>query len=469
MLFPSDSVNDLLCGASAVIQPTVIAAALHYAQRKKSWQSIRFAQPRQRVSVFEVFTTMGPRIFCRAFRMTFDGFWRLHAILLPHICTAIRENRHYTCKGGREGGDYSFPPIPNGSISSSIRLGAAIRYFAGGSPYDIVCMFGISYSEVMSSVWIIVHAINTCPQFEISYPDALEEQKKIAAGFEAASTPGIRNCAGAIDGILIWMPKPSLKEARKAGVDQKKFLCGRKHKFGLNCQAVSDCRGRILDISIKYGGASSDCLAFEASELHARLENGLMCQDGDNERFVLFGDNAYLNTAYMATPFTNVAGDPNQVAEDSYNFYHSKLRIQVECAFGMLVQRWGILRMAMPRNVGVAKIVALVVALAKLHNFCIGESNVPERVPQVLDRDRLHMMNDDSGYVGLGNDDPQQNTAVPIDLIHLGEHFEDVPESLLRLHRRRNVGIDLPRARLFQMIVDGHWQRPTRQGSNRQR
>ena len=161
MLFPSDSVNDLLCGASAVIQPTVIAAALHYAQRKKSWQSIWFAQPRQRVSVFEVFTTMGPRIFCRAFRMTFDGFWRLHAILLPHICTAIRENRHYTCKGGREGGDYSFPPIPNGSISSSIRLGAAIRYFAGGSPYDIVCMFGISYSEVMSSVWIIVHAINT--------------------------------------------------------------------------------------------------------------------------------------------------------------------------------------------------------------------------------------------------------------------------------------------------------------------
>ena len=60
-----------------------------------------------------------------------------------------------------------------------------------------------------------------------------------------------------------------------------------------------------------YGGASSDCLAFEASELHARLENGLMHQDGDNERFVVFGDNAYLNTAYMAMPFTNVAGDPN--------------------------------------------------------------------------------------------------------------------------------------------------------------
>jgi hypothetical protein len=106
-----------------------------------------------------------------------------------------------------------------------------------------------------------------------------------------------------------------------------------------------------------------------------------MQTDGDKQRFVLFGNNAYLNTAYMATPFTNVAGDPNRAAEDNYNFYHSQLRIRVECAFGMLVQRWGILRMAMPRNFGVSKVVALVVALAKLHNFCIGESNIPEHLP----------------------------------------------------------------------------------------
>ena len=181
----------------------------------------------------------------------------------------------------------------------------------------------------------------------------------------------------------------------------------------MNCQAVSDCRGRILDISIKYGGTSSDCLAFEASDLHTRLENGLMHRDGDKQRFVLFGDNAYLNTAYMATPFTNAAGDPNRVAEDSYNFYHSQLRIRVECASGMLVQQWGILCMAIPRNM----------------------SNIPERVPQTYDRDRFHMMNANSGYVGLRVDDPQQSTGVPTDLMHLGEHFNDVPEELLRLHR----------------------------------
>jgi hypothetical protein len=102
-----------------------------------------------------------------------------------------------------------------------MHLGAAIHYFAGGSPNDIMCIFGILYSEVLSSMWIVVDAINQCKQFEISYPASLDEQRKIAAGFKAASMPGIKNCAGVIDGILIWMLKPSLKEAMKTGIDQK--------------------------------------------------------------------------------------------------------------------------------------------------------------------------------------------------------------------------------------------------------
>jgi len=86
----------------------------------------------------------------------------------------------------------------------------------------------------------------------------------------------------------------------------------------LNFQAVADCRGRILDMSITYGGASSDCLAFEASDMWHRLENGLL-----KPGYVLFGDNAYLNSVYMATPFPNVSQGP----KDNYNFYHSQVCI----------------------------------------------------------------------------------------------------------------------------------------------
>ena len=243
---------------------------------------------RKHVSVAKVHSTMGPQIFHQAFHITLDSFWCLYSILLPHICTAARRmtRRDYQDKGGREGGNYVLPPIPNGLISPSIHLGAALHQFAGGSPYDIVCHFGIGYTEVLSSVWIFVEAINECPQFNIAYPDSLEEERKIEAGFEVASTPGIPNCAGAIDGILIWMLKPSLKEVTHTSIDQKKYLCGQKYKLGLNCQAITDCQGRILDISIKCGGVSSDCLAFEVSDLYTWLENGLMHQDRDNNRFV---------------------------------------------------------------------------------------------------------------------------------------------------------------------------------------
>ena len=82
------------------------------------------------------------------------------------------------------------------------------------------------------------------------------------------STVGFDNCPGAIDGILIWIHKPSATQAADAGdVCWTKFLCGRKGKFELNCQSVSNVCGWILDIAIPYGGSLADCIAFERSKL----------------------------------------------------------------------------------------------------------------------------------------------------------------------------------------------------------
>ena len=82
----------------------------------------------------------------------------------------------------------------------------------------------------------------------ISYPESHKEQLQIAGEFKVKSYFNFRWCAGTIDGIIIWMNRPTLKEASKVGVDQQKFFCGRKHKFGLNCQAVCDVRGRFLNV-----------------------------------------------------------------------------------------------------------------------------------------------------------------------------------------------------------------------------
>ncbi len=109
---------------------------------------------------------------------------------------------------------------------------------------------------MIDSVWHAVEAVNNHSNFAIAYPSSVEEQEQTVAGFKAAIAVGFNICVGAIDGILIWVQKPSLKEAQKVGIGQKKNLCGRKHKFGLNCQAVADVNARILDISVVYGAFS---------------------------------------------------------------------------------------------------------------------------------------------------------------------------------------------------------------------
>ena len=67
-----------------------------------------------------------------------------------------------------------------------------------------------------------------------------------------------------------------------------------------------------------------------------------------------------MNTQYMATPYTNVAGNKEHRTNDDYNFNHSQLRIRIDCAFGMIVQHWRLLRMAMSHMTSLTWIVAIV-------------------------------------------------------------------------------------------------------------
>ncbi len=64
------------------------------------------------------------------------------------------------------------------------------------------------------------------------------------------------------------------EDVAAAGCGRRKFFCGCKGKFGLYCQAVLDVRGWILDLLIGLPGASSDFIAFEASNLYVVCEIG---------------------------------------------------------------------------------------------------------------------------------------------------------------------------------------------------
>ena len=225
--------------------------------------SRRGARTRERTrrTIDELYECLGPSYFRRAFRMDLDSFRKICNILRPKLLQIMGKNYH------------TVPYIPNGPISIEARVGAAFRYFAGASALDIMSSFGISHTEVHESVSYVIDAINETEYFSLEYPSSHELQHEIAAGFREKSTVGFAVCAGAIDGILVWIHKPTDKDCDEIQCSSGKFYCGRKHKFGSNCQAVCHCRGKILDLSIKFPGSTSDCLAFEGSKLYQRLKH----------------------------------------------------------------------------------------------------------------------------------------------------------------------------------------------------
>ena len=104
-----------------------------------------------------------------------------------------------------------------------------------------------------------------------------------------------------------------------------------KSKFGLNLQAICDTKRRFQDLSIILGVSNLDMFAFEASPIRIMMDRPGFLAEG----LCLFGDNAYVNRTSMASP---VPGTVDEIS-DSYNF-HPQLRINIECAFDILVNRW---------------------------------------------------------------------------------------------------------------------------------
>ena len=303
-----------------------------------------------------------------------------------------------------------------------------------------------------NSVWYVVQAVLKLEEFSLAYPSDHGTQRRIAREFQAKSDADFDCCAGCIDGILVWINRPTAVDCQRSGCDSGKFFCGRKGKFGLNCQAVSDCRGRILDVSILFPGSTSDCLAFEGSSLYRKLEtNGFLAAG-----LCLFGDNAYLNTPYMATPYVGHVAE----GHDAYNFHMSQLCIRVECAFGILTSRWGLLRKAMPKNLSVQKIIATVGCLCRLHNYCIDRTD-NEILPQTIAdqwRSEFH------GVVPL-EDRRGADVPVPRQLIGGGNHFDDANRSLRRAHDRQYQGTLLPRERMRAEVESKGLRRPHRHRS----
>ena len=112
----------------------------------------------------------------------------------------------------------------------------------------------------------------------------------------------------------------------------------------MNLQAICDDKHRFIDVNVGHTGAFSDYLAYSTSDIYKRIEGGT---DFIKPGYSLYGDAAYSNTKHMIVPFKNVKRGP----KDAFNFYQSQVRINIECSFGMLVNKFPILHKPFSSNI----------------------------------------------------------------------------------------------------------------------
>lgn len=253
-----------------------------------------------------------PYEFKRMFRMTAARFKKLLSLLMKHFTPDESKIRKGT--------------LP---IKAELWLGMALRYLAGGNFSDIWPLFGVSLHSLYRFIWKTVDAINTELPMGIDFSDKLRLQA-LEMGFRSKSSRQFfEGCIGAIDGIQISIKKPQ----KRYGVDNPRVYWCRKRYYSVNVQAVCDADQMFTDIDIRWQGSSSDTLAWLTTDVYKAILAGKV-----PPWFYFVGDAAYPCMVTMLTPVPGNASDIGKWAE-SYNFHQSQLRINIECAFGMLVHR----------------------------------------------------------------------------------------------------------------------------------
>lgn len=254
-------------------------------------------------------------------------------------------------------------------ISVASRLGIALIMLGGGRRTEAMRTHGVSRSSCYAILHQVVSAINNCPALEINGRNDILSLQSRAAEFKKKSTHGLfEYCVGAIDGLAIRIAVPSRSETK----NQTAFYSGSKKFYCVNLQGICDANREFVGVSCKCTGGTNDVDAFGLSDLKAMV-------DSLPFPYHINGDGAYVVTETVMTPFGGINLHITYPSKDSFNFWHSQLRINIECAFGMFIQRWGIFWR--PLQFSLKNAFAIIHACIRLHNFC-----VQRRLPAVVAR-----------------------------------------------------------------------------------
>lgn len=289
--------------------------------------------------------------------------------------------------------DVSMAVVSSGTlVYPQIALCATLRFLAGGPYLDIGFAYEIASKNVTTLVWRVLEVLDSTLD-NIPLPMAShDELAVIEKRFRDLSQGCIAGCVAAIDGVAFKTRVPFKAEVRGRNVLTYR---NRKGYPAIVVIAACDAQRRFSFTSARNPGSAHDASAFAMSDLGKALTSGKL-----PAQFHVAGDEAFVASNSLLTPWP---GRELPRDKDAFKFFHSRQRQAIECAFEILVQRWGILWRSL--RVALKRWSKIVVVCCKLHNLCLTES-VPEVNVVDFDRDTDPIEN------GLRNKNAQQVALV---------------------------------------------------------
>lgn len=181
---------------------------------------------------------------------------------------------------------------------------------------------------------------------------------------------GFPNCCGCVDGKHVRIKCPPNSSSK---------FYNYKSFFSIVLQGLADANSRFLSIDVGAYGRQSDSGILTNSSLYEKLQNSDIMPDdkplpySDNRPapsialpHVILGDQGYPLKTYLLKPYTRQSATEDELY---FNYRLSSVRRVVECAFGILVGKWRVLKSEIqcdPKNVD-----TIVKCACLLHNVVI--------------------------------------------------------------------------------------------------
>jgi hypothetical protein len=210
------------------------------------------------------------------------------------------------------------------------------------------------------------------PKFDIRNE---RQMRELADGMFVRSGCKMPGCIGALDGMAVRITRPTTKDTA-----YPQSYLNRKGFYNMNLQAIADCNRKIVWWNIKTFGSTHDNMAWSVTPLAQDL-----ALVGLPFGLWIAGDDAYASCEYLLSPYSIQASREDN-SKDNFNFYQSRCRINVECAFGILVEKFGVLRR--PQSGRLKHTTKVVSVCIKLHN--LGVDNGVYRVMPITRDLRVH-------------------------------------------------------------------------------